>query len=279
MTWRFLDTAEGDPAFNMAVDEVLLEGVLAGRSPPTFRTYRWRPPAFSIGYFQDLEKQIDTGRCREQEIQWIRRPTGGRTVLHGWDLTYSVAAAVGDLASGADSISDAYRVISMGLVEGLRLLGIDAEFTRPHVVDPAARTVKPCFTSISRFEVSAGGRKIVGSAQRVVAGSLLQHGSVPLVSPPRGPEYFVPGVGDHERSSLAGELAVRSVVLSELLESPVSYEEARDALRAGFAGVLGQELEPGSMSAEEELSVKLLSAGKYRSDDWNRGTHDRADRS
>lgn len=271
MTWRFLDTGRGDPAFNMAVDDVLLQGVLDSASPPTIRTYQWQPPAFSIGYFQELDRQLDTGRCRRQGIAWIRRPTGGRTVLHGWDLTYAVAAAVRDVAGEGGSISDAYRVISMGLVEGLKALGVDAEFARPHIVDPAVKTAKPCFTSISRYEVSAGGRKIVGSAQRVVGGCFLQHGSLPLTFPPRGPHHFVPGHDEVEREAIAGELARRSVVLAELVGGPISYETVRDALRVGFERELGVTFDTGGLSDDELRRVKRLAAEKYGTEAWNRG--------
>jgi lipoate-protein ligase A len=268
MNWRFLDTGLGNAAFNMGVDEALLEGVRDGTSPPTLRTYVFSPPAFSIGYLQDLTRQIDPAICARHGIGWVRRPTGGRTVLHGWDLTYSVIASIDDLVPGG-TITDAYKAVSGALVGGLRLLGVGAEFERPRRNEPREKIAKPCFTSISRYEVSCGGRKIIGSAQRVVGRYLLQHGSLPLSDPPHGPHEFVPGLGSEERARLGAELAARSTSLAQELGRPVSAAEAADALGRALEASLGRRLEPAGLSGRETARANSLMKDKYESSDWN----------
>lgn len=266
--WRFLDTGAGTAAFNMGTDEALLAGVREGTSPPTLRIYRFVPPSFSIGYLQDITREIDLEECAAHGIDWVRRPTGGRTVLHGWDLTYSVAASIDDLAPGG-TISDAYRLVSLGLVEGLLLVGVRAEFERPRKSDARERAARPCFTSISRYEVSSGGRKIVGSAQRVIGRHFLQHGSLPLSPPPRGPHEFIPRIDRKERTRLGEELAVRSTCLSRELGREVSYGQMGEALRRGFERVLGREILAGPVSAKESERAQELSLQRYKSREWN----------
>ena len=95
-TWRLLSTGFADGPTNMAVDETIMESVGEGMAAPTLRFYGWHPPCISIGYAQRLEKEIDLEKCREDGIQWVRRPTGGRAILHTDELTYSLALAADD---------------------------------------------------------------------------------------------------------------------------------------------------------------------------------------
>jgi lipoate-protein ligase A len=238
MTWRFLDTGTGD---------------------------------VSVGYNQDMNGQIDPGACEVHGITRVRRFTGGRTVLHGWDITYSVTAAIDDIAPG-EEVSGAYAKISHALVRGLEILGARAEFARPGHRDPAGagKTVKPCFTSVSRFEVNCRGRKIVGSAQRVMGKALLQHGSMPLVNPPVGPHMFVPGISDQERERLGEELRQRSTCLSVELGREIPYDEVREAMVAGFEGVFGIGIRIGDLSRLEREKIADFESKKYGCPAWNR---------
>ena len=88
--WRFIDSGNCSPAFNMALDEALLEWHSEGKIPPTIRFYGWNPPTLSIGYFQKVEKEIDMEAVKKYGLGFVRRPTGGRGVLHDQELTYSV---------------------------------------------------------------------------------------------------------------------------------------------------------------------------------------------
>src|SRR5579875_2954295 len=152
----------------MAVDEAVATAVGAGESPPTLRLYAWRPAAVSIGYFQRLASELDLAACRELGLDWVRRPTGGRAVLHAAELTYAVAA----VEPGA--VLDVYARWSRGLIAGVRRLGAAAEWIAPRRGRSAA-----CFDAGSAYEVAVGGRKLIGSAQVRRWGAVLQHGSLP----------------------------------------------------------------------------------------------------
>lgn len=276
MTWRRLDTGEGDAAYNMAVDEALLCELLRGNSPPTIRTYRWNPPSFSTGYFQKMSQQVDYVKCKAHGIDRVRRLTGGRTVLHGWDLTYSVVASIDHIAPGG-VITDAYREISLALVAGLNRMGVKAEYARPQPREPGgmtqvktkAKAVKPCFSSISRFEISCGGKKIVGSAQRVVGRHFLQHGSIPLCETPVGPHIFIPRIENQKLLLMDEALKERSTNLSAILGREVGYEEVRDAILSGFEEALGVTIIPGRISEKERLRIEELEKKKYKTTEWN----------
>jgi len=121
--WRFLDTGALPGALNMAVDQAILGLHANGKSPPTLRFYQWHPPAVSLGYCQKRHN-LDLAACRRLGIEVVRRPSGGRAVLHMGDLTYAVIAGTADGMPSA--VTAAYRLICDGLLQGFRRLGIDA---------------------------------------------------------------------------------------------------------------------------------------------------------
>ena len=175
-----------DPALdgeaNMAVDAELLAALEAAEEPRTvLRFYSWIRPTISLGRNQKPEKAVDLDFCREEGVDVVRRPTGGRAVLHDDELTYAVAS--NDLSYFADgSIYETYRMISEALSAGYGALGVET------LLAPDTRRLGaskngsdyPCFVSPSRYELMVDGRKIVGSAQRRLRRSFLQHGSMPI---------------------------------------------------------------------------------------------------
>ena len=122
-TWRLLDTGALPGSLNMAIDQAILGLHANGKSPPTLRFYQWTPPAVSLGYCQK-NHNLDMAACRRLGIEVVRRPSGGRAVLHLGDLTYAVIAGTADGIPSA--VTAAYRLICDGLLQGFRLLGIDA---------------------------------------------------------------------------------------------------------------------------------------------------------
>jgi lipoate-protein ligase A len=178
--WRLLCDEDIEGARNMARDWCLLQGVAAGTSPPTVRLYGWSPPCLSLGRHQSLEA-TDLAYCRRHAVDVVRRPTGGRAVLHHLELTYSVTAAPGrhPLPRG---LQQAYRTLCLALVDGCRDLGIAASLTDGDVnlTLPGPRTSVPCFKAPAGGEVVVEGRKLVGSAMRARGGAILQHGSLLL---------------------------------------------------------------------------------------------------
>ncbi len=267
MQWRLILDGEADGFANMAVDEAILEAHLAGQAPPTVRFYRWQPACLSIGYFQRALREVDEEGCRQLGVDWVRRPTGGRAILHDVELTYSVVTREDDGTAGG-SILDSYRKISAALVEGLRSLGAQAEMApekmRGHGLGSAA-----CFDAPSAYEVTIGGRKVIGSAQVRRSGALLQHGAILLdVDLARQVGVIVPPPG-MSREELAAQLCPRLVSLREATGRTITPDELATALRGSFAQVWEVDLVPGGLTPEERGRATELRE-KYISEEWNR---------
>jgi lipoate-protein ligase A len=267
MSWRLILDGAADGFTNMAVDEAILEAHLAGEAPPTVRFYRWRPACLSIGYFQRAAKEVDEEGCRRLGVDWVRRPTGGRGILHDVELTYSVVASAGD-AAVEGGVLQSYRRISTGLVAGLRRFGVPAEMAPEKMRGPGLGSAA-CFDAPSAYEVTIHGRKVIGSAQVRRGGALLQHGAILLevdIARQVGVLQPPPGL---TTAQLAEVLAPRLISLGEAAGRPVSAEELAAALRAGFAEAWGQPLEAGELTlGERERALALR--GKYASEEWNR---------
>ncbi len=180
-TWKLLDTGFNTGANNMVLDEQLLERARRGETVPVLRFYGWKPPAVSIGRFQNIDKTVDVEACKQLGIDIVRRVTGGRAVLHNRELTYSVVART-DNPLFPNDILQTYKIIAQGLLSGFRNVGIQAEMVSRS--ERHAELVKKdskdasCFSSPSWYEIIVNNRKIAGSAQRRVPGAFLQHGSI-----------------------------------------------------------------------------------------------------
>jgi lipoate-protein ligase A len=141
--WRILPFRKAGAAENMAIDEAVFRVCIRRKTPPTLRFYGWRVPALSIGCFQDYEKEVDTDACRRFGVEIVRRPSGGKAVLHEQELTYAVIAGA-DLPLFSQDILDTYRVISGCIAEGLSRVGIRAQMEAdgrsadPRRCDPTA---------------------------------------------------------------------------------------------------------------------------------------------
>ncbi|MCL4534682.1 MAG: lipoate--protein ligase family protein [Bacteroidetes bacterium] len=265
--WRLLSTGYADGPTNMAVDEAVLTLRARGQSPPTIRFYRWRPPCLSIGYAQSMREEVDVKRCRQRGIDVVRRPTGGRAILHDRELTYSLVARDDDpLVSGG--IVESYRKISEGIVRGLRLLGVDAAAGQRRDGLPASKTAA-CFDAVSHYEVTVNGRKIVGSAQMRRQGVILQHGSILLEVDALAMFGLLRLPSDAVREQMAVDFERQVASLGEALGREVSFDEAAAAMGAGFAEAFSVRLLPGTLSAQEKALAAELRAGKYATDAWN----------
>lgn len=155
----------------MAADLALLDAVACG-GPPTLRLYRWSPPALSLGRFQSRD-DVDVRACDRLGVEVVTRPSGGRAILHGGDLTYAVAMR--RPARGAGSVDAVYDRIATALIAGCSLLGVEA-----HVARSGPATGAACFTGQQGADLRVGDRKLCGSAQVQRDGAVLQHGSILL---------------------------------------------------------------------------------------------------
>ena len=173
--WRLIISPAADGAWNMAVDEAVLEAVSSGSAPPTLRFFTWDPACLSLGYNQKAAESCDMGYLKARGFTMVRRRTGGRAVLHEDELTYSISAD--SSLFGGGSVLDVYMMISGALSDGLRAFGVAADLV-PAYSDKGKEKSAACFDVPSSFEVAWKGRKIVGSAQFRSGRFFLQHGSI-----------------------------------------------------------------------------------------------------
>jgi lipoyl(octanoyl) transferase len=256
--WRVLFSSPADGAWNMALDEAIREAVTAGHVPPTLRFFAWEPPTLSLGIAQPA---ADADRTALARFGWglVRRPTGGRAILHTDELTYSICAPE-EHPLTAGGILESYRRLSRGLLAGLRLLGVDAQADAEPIRGTAGAV---CFETPSRYEITFAGRKLIGSAQARVRGGVLQHGTLPL----EGDLSRILTVLIHPDTD-AEHIQSRAVTLAEALGRSVTWRECADAIRRGFEMEFGIHWEESAVSAEEELRARALVAEKFGHDAW-----------
>ena len=247
--WRFLDLKVADAYTNMAVDEALAYSRSEGRTPNTLRFYMWKPSAVTLGYFQSVEDEVNLEACRRYGIDINRRISGGGAVLNSSDgeITYSIVTAEDDPHISED-VTESYRFLCHGIVEGLSLLGIEAEF-------------KPINDVIVR------GRKISGNAQIRRYGTVLHHGTI-LVDFDARQMFSVLKISKEKLSDkMIKQAEERVTTIRRELGREVSFEEVRQALYKGFNRALGVELIQGELSEYEEKLVRKFRE-KYASPEW-----------
>lgn len=263
--WRLLRHGAMTGAENMAVDEAITQAIAGGLVPPTLRYYAWAPPSVSLGRNQ-AAAGVDLPRCAAFGYDVVRRPTGGRAILHTDEMTYSIIASPEHpLMQGY--VLDSYLRISHGLVAGLRRLGIEAE-EAPGTNRAGPDVSAACFEVPSAYEIVASGRKILGSAQARRSTSVLQHGSLPLVGDLTRVVACLAFEDEAEREALRESLQGHAATVEALLGRVVSYEEAVEAMAAGMAEALGIELIPGQLTERERTWTDELVRDKYRADSW-----------
>ena len=236
--WRYLDSGPLTGAENMALDQALLEAHAEGLVPPTLRVYGWRPPAVSLGKFQRLAFTVDLAACRALGLDVVRRPTGGRAILHTpEEVTFSLVVSAARL--GTTGVMDSYRRLARGIAAALRLLGLDARLVEraPASLSGSAapdsmlhpRPDPACFAVKARCDLVVGNAKLVGSAQVQRKGFILQQNSLPLRL----------RVEDWAQVFLRAAHPPEAVGLWQAAGREVPSHEVAAALRRGFADALG----------------------------------------
>ncbi|MCY8533306.1 octanoyltransferase LipM [Bacillus vallismortis] len=271
-TWRFIDSGNANPAFNMALDEALLYWHSEKKIPPVIRFYGWNPATLSVGYFQNIKKEINFEAVHKYNLGFVRRPTGGRGVLHDQELTYSVIVSEEHPEMPA-TVTEAYRVISEGILQGFRNLGLDAYFAIPRTEKEKESLKNPrssvCFDAPSWYELVVEGRKVAGSAQTRQKGVILQHGSILLdLDEDKLFDLFL-YPSERVRERMQRNFKNKAVAINELTEKRVTMDEACKAFKEGFETGLNIHLEPYELSQEELDFVQHLAETKYASDEWN----------
>ncbi|MBI5972574.1 lipoate--protein ligase family protein [Staphylococcus caledonicus] len=268
--WNFINTGSHDPYYNMAMDEALLNFVSRGEIDPVIRFYTWNPATLSVGYFQRLTKEIDIDKVKEKGFGLVRRQTGGRGVLHDKELTYSVIVPESH-PNMPSTVTEAYRVISEGLLEGFKLLGFEAYFAIPRSKEEREKLKQPrsavCFDAPSWYELVVEGRKIAGSAQTRQKGVILQHGS--LLQDVDVDELFdmFTFKNDRLKEKMKKAFVDKAVAINDISDRHITLEEMEQAFEEGFKKGLGLEFKPLTLTEEQLAEVKELEE-KYRSDEW-----------
>jgi lipoate-protein ligase A len=247
--WRLILSPPGGGPENMAIDEAILQQARLGHVAPTLRLYAWDPPCLSLGRAQPLE-DVDMDRLRAEGWDWVRRPTGGRAILHTDELTYSVAGTMDhpDLGGG---VLDSYRRLSHGLVRALELLGVTPDPLSGTPADEEGRRQPICFEAPSAYEITVGGRKLVGSAQVRRGGGVLQHGTLPLRGDLTRICRALRYPDEASRQAAGQRLIDHAATLEQVLGRTVSWEEAAGAFAKGFEQALGWHLRDDGLTGEE----------------------------
>jgi lipoate-protein ligase A len=268
--WRLvIDEQPRSGAANMAIDQAIAEACAAGDSLPTLRFYQWQPPAISLGRNQP-QAEIDHAAAAAKGYEIVRRPTGGRAILHTDEWTYSVAARQEE-ARLTGGVMDAYLSISNALLAGLLRLGVPAH-KAPASVRAGSDVSAACFEVPSAYEITAGGRKLIGSAQSRRAGYVLQHGSLPLYGDITR-LIDVLALEPAAAAALRAELAQRACTLAAALgvgddHPSVQFGAVCTAMRQGFETTLALTCKPGPMAAGEMRRAAALIREQFANDEW-----------
>ena len=242
--WRLLLAAPRSGAENMARDSALQ--TRAARTGETvFSIYSWTRPTLSFGRHQPAAGLYDMEKLRSANVETVRRPTGGRAILHDREVTYSVTAPL----QNAAPLRETYARINRILLDGLRRLGADVELASPGGRAPAPST-RPCFETPGEGELVAAGHKLVGSAQWRDGGALLQHGSI-LVDDDQSalPSFAVEG------TEAPADSIPRPATLHALLGRTPDVAEVASAM---FEAVRSLEDEDAALMAEDEMYTETM---------------------
>ena len=268
--WNFIQSGKCSPSFNMALDEALLYWHSVGEIGPILRFYEWNPATLSIGYFQSVEKEIEMESVMHHGLGFVRRPTGGRGVLHEHELTYSVIVSE-KYPNMPETVTEAYRVISGGLLEGFRKLGLEASFSVPNEeVSEQLKQPKSavCFDVPSWYELVVEGKKVAGSAQTRQQGVILQHGSILLSLDEDKLVSLFKFKSESIREQVRMNLPEKAIAIDRLANRPITIGECLESFSAGFEKALDIELVPYVLTEEQLRMVKDIESRKYANPEW-----------
>ena len=262
MQCRFIDTGTNDAYANMAVDEALLKYCQI----PVLRVYQWKPSAISIGYNQDIQKEINVEYCKKNNVGIVRRITGGKAIFHDKEITYSFILPE-DLNLLPKEINESYKEIANALVLTLNRFNINVEIKKT----PERIKTPICFNSSNWYELLINGKKISGSAQRRMQGKILQHGSILI-------DF------DYNKNSLlfdSSNLIDNITNLKKRITSikremnnidnikKISYKELANAIKQGFKENFNFEMVDDNLTNEEIILAEKLRRERYATDEWN----------
>lgn len=266
MNWRLLYTPPSSGAWNMAVDEAILEHIHHGESQPTLRLYAWEPACLSLGHAQSY-KDVDMERVKANGWEVVRRVTGGRAILHTDELTYSVTGSAEEpvLAGG---VLESYNRLAQALLFAIRDLSIPVEI-KEHEGGHTQQNLNPvCFEVPSTYEITADGKKLIGSAQARKKEGVLQHGSLPLTGDLTRICDALVFNDEPARKHAAERLLARATTVESVTGTKTDWETAAQAFVKGFEAQLGIRFQRGEMSQSELKRSEELVTEKYANPAW-----------
>jgi lipoate-protein ligase A len=266
ITLRFIIDLGCEAAFNMAADQYLLHNCKE-ENMLYVRFYSWKTPTITLGYMQNAGETLLFDKLKRDSIHWIRRPTGGRAVLHWEDLTYSCIFPKTFSMMGS-SVRESYAIITRCLIDGLCRAGIECQTHDSYdQLLAVKREIKlPCFLAPNRDEIMVKGRKFVGSAQKRSIEGTLQHGSLPVSSKFSNlPEYL--NISTDEQKTQMLLLQAKSVCLQEIRPG-ISLETLIESLRGGFSNTLKMQSTVTNWSDKELCDIKRIACSEEFIETW-----------
>ena len=262
--WRVIYDKPRSGAENMAIDQAIMEAVGAENMPPTLRFYSWQPVCLSLGYAQSV-KDVDLGRLQNNEWDLVRRPTGGKAILHTDELTYSVALPENHPIVRGGVIASYHR-LSSALLAGLERLAVQADITSREEAGRATGAV--CFEVPSDYEVTADGHKLIGSAQVRRQQTVLQHGTIPLYGDVGRICEVLDFTDDIARQTARDHVQQRATTIKRAVGHRIEWQTVANALHASFAETFNLDLVQGELSDAEWQHVAELIKTVYGFTGW-----------
>jgi lipoate-protein ligase A len=264
--WRLIQSPPAPGADNMALDQALLESVADGRSPPVLRLYAWDPPCLSLGFAQSIS-DVDPARLEARGWDVVRRPTGGRAILHTDELTYAIVAPESHPVMHG-GVLESYRRLSEGIVAALHRLGLEPEIQARRSIPDAEGGRPVCFEVPSSYEITWMGRKLVGSAQMRRRQCVLQHGTLPLFGDLGRICDGLAFDSEAKRETARSQVRDRAATLEQVCSSRTTWDAAAEALKAGMAETLGVAYRPDQPDEAERRLAHAYVDSTYAAKAW-----------
>jgi lipoate-protein ligase A len=263
--WRLITTPPAPGAWNMAVDEAILEHVERDEVFPTLRLYVWEPPCLSLGRAQPFT-DVDTARLKSHGWEVVRRMTGGRAILHTDELTYSVTGRT-DGPNLAGTLLESYNHLAGALLAAVKDLGLPVEMKENKVENNGVPN-PVCFEVPSTYEITVNGKKLIGSAQARRRDGVLQHGALPLTGDLTRICQALVFPDESAREAAMRRLLARATTVESVLGREVVWETAAQAFIRAFEAQLDLKLERGELSESELARAEELVKEKYAHPFW-----------
>jgi lipoyl(octanoyl) transferase len=257
-SWRIIQDSLCDGALNMITDRAILMACNEGRVPATLRLYGWQRPTLSIGYSQEISQYIDLESCERNNIPVVRRFTGGRALLHQYEMTYSVIAPIPH-PNFPGSLRGSFELISKAILESLKIGGIEEATVaeKKSIRDVSGRS-PACFSMANHCEITVRGKKLVGSAQRRLRSAFLQHGSVILDMDPKLTHTLLKYSSKAQKQAVLDSLVSNTTSLKQLLQNNLENYEVNQWFLEGFKKTFRGNWNIGKLTLEESNLIENL---------------------